>query len=87
MSNAPYVYDFVELYNPTDTDIDLNGWSVQYASAAGTSWVPSEINAKVIKAHSFFLIQEKNAGGTVGSPYRIQMFLLVLLTWLALQGK
>ncbi|MFD6179157.1 MULTISPECIES: ExeM/NucH family extracellular endonuclease [unclassified Isoptericola] len=35
-SGAPFNQDFVELYNPTDQPVSLDGWSVQYASAAGT---------------------------------------------------
>jgi len=35
-SGAPLAQDFVELYNPTDAPVDLTGWSVQYASSAGT---------------------------------------------------
>src|SRR5712691_3981391 len=30
--------DFIELFNPGMQPVDLSGWSVQYASAAGTSW-------------------------------------------------
>ncbi|MET0997623.1 MAG: lamin tail domain-containing protein, partial [Marmoricola sp.] len=30
--------DFIELYNRTDHAISLDGWSVQYAAATGTSW-------------------------------------------------
>ena len=60
-SGAPYKNDFIELYNPTDQDISLEGWSVQYASAAGTSWTPTNLEG-TIKAHSFYLVQE--AAGT-----------------------
>ncbi len=35
-SGAPLNQDFVELYNPTDEPVALDGWSVQYASATGT---------------------------------------------------
>ncbi len=35
-SGAPLNQDFVELHNPTDAPVSLDGWSVQYASAAGT---------------------------------------------------
>jgi 5'-nucleotidase len=35
-SGAAYNQDFVELYNPTDEPVSLDGWSIQYASAAGT---------------------------------------------------
>jgi predicted extracellular nuclease len=36
--NAPLNADFVELFNRGGDPVTLDGWSVQYASAAGTSW-------------------------------------------------
>jgi 5'-nucleotidase len=36
-AGATYLNKFVELYNPTDHAISVNGWSVQYRSAAGTA--------------------------------------------------
>ena len=33
--------DFIELYNRGAAPVDLTGWSVQYASAAGTSLAAS----------------------------------------------
>lgn len=35
-AGAPFTNKFVELYNPTSAPISLDGWSVQYRSAAGT---------------------------------------------------
>ena len=34
--------DFIELFNRGASPVSLNGWSVQYASAAGTGWTPTE---------------------------------------------
>lgn len=65
-SGAPYKNDFIELYNPTDHDISLNGWSVQYASAAGTSWQVTPL-AGTIAAGGYYLIQEA-AGGSNTAP-------------------
>ncbi|WP_339246668.1 DUF4350 domain-containing protein [Paenibacillus sp. FSL F4-0243] len=63
-NGAPYSYDFIELYNPTDDDVDLNNYAVQYASKAGaftavTSGTVSmtPLTGKVIKSHGFLLIQ------------------------------
>ena len=67
-SGAEYKNDFVELYNPTDTDVDLTGWSIQYASKQGTSWSVTKLSG-TIQAGGFFLIQEKaGAGGTEDLP-------------------
>ncbi len=30
--------DYVELYNPTNSPIDISNWQIAYASATGTSW-------------------------------------------------
>jgi hypothetical protein len=30
-----YKYDYVELYNRTDTAVDVSTWSIQYGSATG----------------------------------------------------
>ncbi|HYK75267.1 MAG TPA: lamin tail domain-containing protein, partial [Pseudoneobacillus sp.] len=60
---APYNKDFIELYNPTDQDIVLDGWSVQYGSSGGTSWQVTPL-AGTIKAHGYYLISE--GGGAAG---------------------
>src|SRR5690242_16518143 len=37
-SGAVWHNDFIELFNPTGSPVSVNGWSVQYASATGSSW-------------------------------------------------
>ncbi|MFP2931111.1 lamin tail domain-containing protein [Pyxidicoccus sp. 3LG] len=60
--------EFVELYNPTDSDITLNGWSFQYKSATnterytGTATIP---DGTVIKARGYLLIAHTNYTGSV----------------------
>ncbi|MBQ7706240.1 MAG: lamin tail domain-containing protein, partial [Lachnospiraceae bacterium] len=68
-NGAVYTHDFIELYNPTDEDVDLDGWTVQYASAkgdfkanSGSTRMVTELTG-TIKAHGFYLIQEA-AGNT-----------------------
>ena len=36
-TNAPYRNDFVELFNRGTTAVNLDTWSIQYASASGTT--------------------------------------------------
>ncbi len=36
-SGATYTHDFIELFNASYSSVNLNGWSVQYASASGDS--------------------------------------------------
>ena len=35
-NGATFKNDFIELYNPTANDINLDGWKFEYASKAGT---------------------------------------------------
>jgi uncharacterized protein len=63
-SGAPLNQDFIELQNVGSTDVDLNGYSVQYSSAAGTSW-SGQTNLSGTLAHgSHFLIAEGTVGAT-----------------------
>ncbi len=59
-TNAPWTNDFVELYNPTSSDVTMTNWSLQYTSAAGTTWGSSGTTlasfSGTIKAHGYFLI-------------------------------
>ncbi len=63
-SGAVYKNDFIELYNNGTTAINLDGWSVQYASAAGTTWSLTALTGS-IEAKGYFLIKE--AAGTAGT--------------------
>jgi predicted extracellular nuclease len=37
-TGATYTNDYIELFNAGTAPVSLNGWSVQYASATGTTW-------------------------------------------------
>ena len=65
-SGAQYNQDFVELYNPTASPVDVTGWSVQYASAAGTSWSNTQPIGGPIGPGQYYLIAL--ATGAVGAP-------------------
>ncbi len=69
-SGAEYKNDFVELYNPTAQDVNLSGWTVQYASKAGTfSAKYTFASTDTIKAGGYFLIQmAAGSGGTKDLP-------------------
>ena len=67
-AGSTYKNDFIELYNNGTAAVDLSGWSVQYASAAGTSWSVTALSGS-IPAHGFYLVQElAGSGGTVDLP-------------------
>ncbi len=66
-TGAPYNQDFVELFNASASSIDISGYSVQYASSAGTSWSVTTIPASTsVGAGKYFLIAL--ATGATGSP-------------------
>ncbi|MEO8794306.1 MAG: lamin tail domain-containing protein [Daejeonella sp.] len=56
-SGAFYKNDFIELYNAGTSPVNVTGWSVQYASAGGTSWQKTTLSG-TIPAKGFFLVQE-----------------------------
>ncbi len=62
-TGAVYTNDFIELYNPTGSAISVDGWSVQYRSASGTTAQVTALTGSV-PAGAHYLVQEK-AGATV----------------------
>jgi endonuclease G len=61
--------DFIEIINHTGAPIDLNGWSVQYASAALANWQVTPLTSFVLQPGQYYLIKEaQGAGGTVDLP-------------------
>ena len=66
-SGATYTNDYVELYNPTADSITITGWSLQYASAAGTSWTNKQPLGGVIGPGEYYLVSLAS-GGANGAP-------------------
>ena len=67
-SGATYTNDFIEIFNPGSDPVSVAGWSVQYASAAGTTWAPTALSG-TIPAGGYYLVQEAvGAGGTTPLP-------------------
>jgi len=46
-AGASFTNDYVELFNRGNSTVDLSGWTVQYATAAGTSWAPTALTGTV----------------------------------------
>lgn len=66
-SGAAYTHDFVELYNKGTSAVDLSGYSVQYASAAGTSWSGVISLGGSIAAQSSYLVRAASGGSSGGA--------------------
>jgi len=67
-SGALYKNDFIELFNASDSPVDLTGWSVQYASVTGSAWSKTNLIG-TIPANSYYLIQQsQGSGGTLELP-------------------
>ena len=67
-AGATLTNDFIELRNTSAAAVDLAGWSVQYASAAGTSYQVTALSGS-IPAGGHYLVQEgAGAGGTTPLP-------------------
>jgi hypothetical protein len=72
-SGATLKNDFIELFNAGNAPVDVSGWSVQYASAAGSSWQVTNLcpsgHTCIIDPGRYYLIQEaQGAGGTMNLP-------------------
>ena len=63
--------EFVELYNPTENIVSLEGWRLQYKSATGTIWADRAIlpAGTQIAAHGFFLVANQAYVGAVTPDY------------------
>ncbi len=57
-AGAPYTNDYIELFNRGTVAQNLNGWSVQYATAAGTSWKVLPLSNFTLQPGQYYLIKE-----------------------------
>jgi predicted extracellular nuclease len=53
---STYQNDFIEIFNPTVSVVNLNGWSVQYASSSGSSWQPTALTNFNLQPGQYYLI-------------------------------
>ena len=64
-SGAVYANDYVELFNRGASPVAIDGWTLQYASAASTSWQQTALSG-TIPAGGRYLVQLAS-GGTNGT--------------------
>lgn len=68
-AGATYTNDFIELFNPSDTSVDLAGWSVQYLSAAGTgTWSVTPLSGSIAAGGYYLIQQAAGSGGSLALP-------------------
>ncbi len=67
-SGATLKNDFIELYNSGPATVSLAGWSVQYASAAGTTWQTTALTGSIPSGHYFLIQEAQGSGGTTYLP-------------------
>src|SRR6185369_4872005 len=67
-SGATLKNDFIEIFNRSGSAVNITGWSVQYASATGSSWQVTTLSG-TLQPGQYYLIQEAvGAGGTQNLP-------------------
>ncbi len=70
-NGAPYKNDFIELYNPTSTAIDVTGWKIRYASATAASFPNDGENIAVLQgsigANGYYLIEASAGTGNAAA--------------------
>ncbi len=67
-SGSVYKNDFIELHNAGTTAVSVAGWSVQYASMAGTTWQVTVLSG-TIPAGGYYLVQQASgSAGTTSLP-------------------
>lgn len=65
-AGAPFRNDFIEILNRGSQPVNVNGWSVQYASATGNEWQITPIDG-VIPAGRYYLVQQAAGANTAAA--------------------
>ena len=65
-AGASFTNDFVELFNRGTAAVAVDGWTIQYASATGTTWQATTLSGS-IPPGGYYLVQLASAAA-VGSP-------------------
>lgn len=66
-AGAPFNNDFIEVFNRGSSPVSLSGSSVQYASAAGTTWHVTPLTGVTLAPGQQYLVAEAS-GGANGAP-------------------
>jgi predicted extracellular nuclease len=66
-SGAPLKNDYIELFNAGTSEVDLAGWSVQYASSTGTTWQATALSG-TLQPGQYLLVQEAAGANALATP-------------------
>lgn len=67
-SGAKLTNDFIELFNRSNAPVDLNTWSVQYASSNGNTWQLTRLTGTIQPGQYYLLQEAAGTGGSVSLP-------------------
>ena len=68
-SSATYRQDYIELYNRSASPVSLAGWSVQYASSAGTSWAATSLTGSIAPGKYYLIgLASGTSGAAIPTP-------------------
>ena len=67
-SGATLKNDFIEIFNRGASPVSLTGWSVQYASSAGTAWQATLLSGSIAPGQHYLVQESAGAGGTTNLP-------------------
>ena len=59
--------DYIELFNRSASPVSLAGWSVQYASSAGSTWQVTNLSGTLAPGQ-YYLVQEAAGAAGVALP-------------------
>jgi predicted extracellular nuclease len=67
-SGATLTNDFIELFNRGTSAVNVTGWSVQYASATGSTWQVTPLSGTIAPGQYYLVQEAQGAGGTTSLP-------------------
>ncbi|MST04095.1 MAG: lamin tail domain-containing protein [Candidatus Pacebacteria bacterium] len=82
--------DFIELWNPTDSDIDISNWKLRKRTQSGSeSSMGVFADGSIIKSHGFFLWANSNDGfsSSIGADIEYSSYSIADNSSIALQDK
>jgi hypothetical protein len=67
-NGAPFQNDYIQLHNNGSSAVDVSTWSVQYASATGTSWQKTNLTGSIAAGENYLIAEGAGAGNGVALP-------------------